>query len=523
MTSLADLVGQSLMLSFAGKQATSSVLDALERTRAGGVILFAPNIGTPAELYELVAELQTHAAKCGLPPLLVAIDQEGGLVGRLPTPWTTPPSQMAQTATGNLEAAYDAAYITGQQLRAYGINTNFAPVLDVNNNPANPVIGTRSYGEDVGVVTAAGLAALRGYRAAGVIATVKHFPGHGDTDIDSHLGLPIVHHGNARLTAIELAPFISAFEAGAPALMTAHIIFGALDELPATLSRPILTELLREQLGYDGLVFTDALEMRAIADTYGATEAALLSKAAGADVLLPLGRLDHQVASAQALVEAIEAGRLSRSAFESTQRRVERLRSEYALTHALPPFALPDGALHDAALNIARRSITVLHGQDSLPLPSTTQVALVDCVLPRFSAVEEAWERSVLMRELVTRSFPHTKSLTLSPEPRDDELAAVLAMAERSEVVLLLTRNAFLLERQQQLAQLLLATGKPVIHVAARSPYDAAVISGSVATLLIYGDPVVSLEALVDVLAGHVEPQGQLPVTLPYRAGAQVS
>src|SRR5262245_37329691 len=254
--SSADLVGQSLLLSFSGSELTREIQMALERVRPAGVILFAANIASPAGLRRLCAELQQSVARLGLPPLLIGVDQEGGVVSRLPAQFVTTPCAMAQAIGGDPEAARECATITGRQLRACGVNLNFAPVLDVNCNPANPVIGTRSFGADAGTVTRFGLAALAGYRTAGVIATVKHFPGHGDTTVDSHLGLPAVDHGRARLDEVELAPFRAAIAAGAPAVMSTHIVFRALDTLPATLSRNILTDLLRGELRFDGIVFT---------------------------------------------------------------------------------------------------------------------------------------------------------------------------------------------------------------------------------------------------------------------------
>jgi beta-N-acetylhexosaminidase len=511
----ADLVGQSLMLSFPGRYATPELLQALSDTRACGVILFAQNIGTPAELHALNRELQLHAAASGLPPLLIAIDQEGGTVTRLRPPLVTVPSQMAQAATGDPQSAFECARLTGTQLRAFGINLNFAPVLDVNCNPANPVIGTRSFGEQPDAVSELALRALDGYRAAGVIATGKHFPGHGDTDIDSHLGLPTVQHGRERLAQIELAPFQAAIRAGLPALMSAHIVFGALDQQPATLSRAILSDLLRGELGFDGLIVTDALDMQAIAAQMSPGAAAIRSKVAGADVLLPLGSLSSQVEVARALLAALESGELSRELFAATARRLDDLRRSYAISHALPSYAEPAPALYDAALAIARRSITLLGGGERLPLPRATRLALIDCVLPRFSQAEEALERAALLRSLVLDSFPNTANLALSPELTTDEQAAARSLAEGSELVLLVTRNAALLPAQAALARMLTALGRPLILAAVRSPYDAALLPDAAATLLTYGDPDVSLHALVDVLAGRAEARGSLPVTLP--------
>lgn len=510
-----DLVGQSLMLSFQGRHATPELLQALDQTRACGVILFAHNIGTTAELYALTSDLQDHAAQIGLPPLLIALDQEGGTVTRLRAPLVTTISQMAQAATGDPQTAYQCARLTGQQLRSFGINLNFAPVLDVNCNPANPVIGTRSFGEDPALVAEFAMAALHGYRTTGVIATGKHFPGHGDTDIDSHLGLPTVRHERERLAKIELAPFEAVIRAEIPALMSAHIIFAALDSQPATLSRAILTDLLRVQLGFEGVIFTDALDMQAIAARYTPGEAALRSKAAGADVLLPLGALEAQIEVARSLVAAVDRGELCHDAFAATARRLDALRDAYNLTHDLPPFAEPAPTLYESALALARRSLTVTQGAEILPLARNARLALIDCVLPRFALVEEAFERAELLRALVTQAFLHTSSLAISPELSAEQQAEARALAESSEVIVLITRNATLLPQQAEFARMLAKLDRPLVLAAVRSPYDATLIPQVAAVLLTYGDPDVSLHALVDVLAGRVQAQGKLPVTLP--------
>lgn len=509
-----DLMGQSLMLSFDGARATPELLEALERTRPCGVILFAHNIVSPAQLYELNRTLQAHAEAIDLPPLLIAIDQEGGTVARLPAPFTTVPSQMAQAATADANSAYECAYMTGQQLRAFGINVNFAPVLDVNNNPLNPVISFRSFGHDPEAVTRWGLEALRGYRETNVIATVKHFPGHGDTDMDSHLGLPVVRHDRARLDTIEFVPFAAAIKAGAPALMTAHIVFEAIDAIPATFSKRILTDLLRHELGFDGVVFTDALNMRAIADRYGIGEAAISAKSAGADVMLPCGPLTPQIEAAEQLVRALEEGRLASDPFTATARRLDRLRKDYAIGYDLPAYGDPDDELHAQALEIARRSITVLEAGNVLPLLPSTRLLLIDCMLPRFSQAEEALERAELLRGLMQSAFPNMVALTLGSTPETDQVRQALELAERCEATVFVTRNASLIPAQGQLAKAFADVSTPLIHVAARSPYDAGVVPSAAVTLLTYGDPVVSLEALVDVLAGRTTAQGTLPVEL---------
>lgn len=503
----AELAGQALLLSFDGTAPDEALRAALARTRAAGVILFSANIVGPAQLHALCATLQAWAAAEGLPPLLIGIDQEGGTVTRLPAPFVTPPSQGAQGATGDPEDAYSCALLTGRQLRACGVNLNFAPVADVNSNPANPVIGTRAFGAAVATVTACVEAALRGYAESGVLACAKHFPGHGDTSVDSHLGLPVVEHPMARMEQVELAPFAAAVRAGAPALMSAHVVFRALDPRPATLAPPVLRGLLRERLGFDGLVFTDALDMQAIAAQHSAAESAVLALQAGADIAMPLGALADQVAVAEAIAAAYADGRLRREEGAATRRRLDALRAAYRL--ADPPAgaaALSDellAGLDATAMDVARRAMAVRDAGGLLPLDPATRLALIDCQLPRFNNAEEVAERSILLRDLVSAAFPHAACLALSAALGPAERDAALAVARRAELTVLLTRNAALVPAQAQLIDALAAVGLRLIHVAARSPEDIRLLPGAAASVCLYGDPPVSVRALAGALRGQ--------------------
>jgi beta-N-acetylhexosaminidase len=495
----ADLVGQSLLLSFEGPELTPEIHAVLERVRPAGVILFAKNISTPAGLYQLCADLQQSAAQLGLPPMLIAIDQEGGVVSRLPAPFTTVPSAMAQAASGDPEAARLCARITGQQMRGCGVNLNFAPVLDVNCNAENPVIGTRSFGADAATVARFGCAALEGYRAAGMIATIKHFPGHGDTSVDSHLGLPVVEHGRARLDAVELAPFKAAIAAGAPALMSAHIIFRALDSLPATLSRAILTDLVRHEFGFDGIVFTDALNMRALADRYSPAGATVMAKAAGADIMLPLGTLESQAAVAARLAEALHAGELSRRLFEATTQRLERLRARYGISHTPAPFVMPQEQFETDALAVARRGVGVRDSHGLLPLPPETRLALIDCLLLRPALGEPYGPRGVRLLDMVHQAFPQAAYLALEPEWSAEDEEHTLALAQQSEAILLVTRNAGFLPHQAALAERLAELSVPLIIAAVRNPAIDMFEMLDAAIVRTYGDPPISLRALLEV------------------------
>jgi beta-N-acetylhexosaminidase len=266
------------------------------------------------------------------------------------------------------------------------------------------------------------------------------------------------------------------------------------------------------------VIFTDALNMQAIAAMYPASTAARMAKAAGADVVLPLGTLDEQIAVAAALCDAVAAGELPVAAFEATAHRLDALRRAYNITSAVPPFAAPDAMLYDEALTIARKSITVVHGSDVLPLAPHTRLALIDCLLPRFSLVEEAYARAETLNGLVSRGFPNVRAMTVGAEPTDGDVDRALALARQSDAVLLITRNAALSAERTRFVQALSASPTPVIHVAAGLPYDAGLLGSAAATVLTYGDPDVSLAALVDVVAGAATPQGRAPVTLSRRA-----
>lgn len=309
-----EITGQSIMFRFEGPEFTDEARQVFRRVRPGGVIFFADNITSREQVHALTEELQAEARELEMPPLLIAADQEGGIVSRFSADFVTPPSPMALAASSDPGDILTAATITATQLREVGINVNFAPSVDINIDPANPVIRTRSLGDTPEQVIANGEWVRLGHEAARVVTTVKHFPGHGDTSVDSHLGLPSIPYDRDRIDAVELAPFRAAIRAGVPAVMSAHILFPTLDpDYPATLSRRILTDLLRDELGFDGLIFTDSMSMSAISELYGVAESAVLAKLAGVDVLEANESLDDQLARHQALVDGLGSGPAMRS------------------------------------------------------------------------------------------------------------------------------------------------------------------------------------------------------------------
>ena len=321
MSNVRLLVGQLLSVGFEGTTVPTELRARIAASEVGGVMLFRPNIADPVQLAALVGSLR--GASPAHAPLVVSIDQEGGLVQRLRAPATVWPPMLSVGSAGDHARTTAVGRALGEELAALGIGWNFAPVLDVHTNPENPVIGDRAFATTPGEVATHAIAFWRGLRGAGVLGCGKHFPGHGDTHTDSHLSLPVVSHDLQRLRAVELAPFQAAVRAGFEAMMTAHVLYPALDpRLPATLSRRISTELLREELGFRGVLVSDDLGMQAVAARYPIEDLAVAAIEAGVDHLLIREPLVRQVAAYEAIVRAAERRPEIRARVEESASRV---------------------------------------------------------------------------------------------------------------------------------------------------------------------------------------------------------
>src|SRR5690554_3829011 len=282
---LKEKLGQLLVVGFSGHEYSDHLRILVEDYKVGNVILFARNIKNINQLSKLNHDIHREIKKhTGIMPL-ITIDQEGGIVIRIMNGATFNSGHMTLGAT-NSENVYTVGKIMGKELSKLGINMNFAPTLDVNKNPKNPVIGVRSFSDDPKKVADFGIRFIKGLQEQGIIATAKHFPGHGDVEVDSHLGLPVVEHDRKRLDEVELYPFKKAFEEGVRAIMSAHIVFKAYEkeDIPGTVSKNIMTGLLRDKLDFDGLVVSDCMEMKAIDDTYTTPKGVAMGMEAGLDM-----------------------------------------------------------------------------------------------------------------------------------------------------------------------------------------------------------------------------------------------
>lgn len=310
---------------FPGLSPTAEVKELQERGVCG-VILFRRNVESAEQFAALCAELKRSAGR----PFLTSVDQEGGRVMRLREPFTQVPPMRALGSTGDEALAEEVGAILGRELRAVGIDLDYAPVLDVDTNPANPVIGDRSLASDPKTVGRLGAAVARGLQREGVAACGKHFPGHGDTAQDSHRDLPRLRHAMDRLEAVELPPFAAAIRSGIASIMTAHVIFEPLDpRYPATMSRPALDGILRDRMGFDGVVVSDDLEMAAIADHFDLEEVVVRGILAGVDLFLVCHRAEVQHRAIDLLAAAVERGDVPLSRVLEARRRVDRLVARY--------------------------------------------------------------------------------------------------------------------------------------------------------------------------------------------------
>ena len=329
-------IGQLLFGSLPGTTITAEIRSLAREFSLGGVTLFSRNIEEPDQVAELSVDVQSLAAS-GL-PLWVSVDQEGGRVARLRKPFTEWPPMAVLGRSGNVELAGRFAAALAEELKAVGITLDYAPVLDILTNPKNPVIGDRALAEDAASVAQLGAAIVRGLQDNGVAACGKHFPGHGDTSVDSHLDLPLVEHPPDRIRRVECVPFRDAIGADVAFIMTAHVLVPSLDEeRPATLSRRIVQDLLREEMGFRGVILSDDLEMKAIARSWPIPDAAVQAVTAGCDgLLICSGDVETQARTLEALVYAVEQDQIPYKRLEDAQQRLRRAKERFLAAPVAP-------------------------------------------------------------------------------------------------------------------------------------------------------------------------------------------
>jgi beta-N-acetylhexosaminidase len=500
-----------LAVGFEGSDRASVPLSDVRAFAPGAVLLFGRNIGAPDDVRELCEAMRG----CGDVPPLIAIDQEGGSVARIRTGVAQLPSAMAIGATGDPALAESLGTLLGRDLARLGISVDLAPVADLASARPGGAIGTRAYSDDPEAVAAFAQRAARGLTRGGVLPALKHFPGHGATIEDSHRVLPRIAADAATLRHRDLLPFARVIASGAVSMvMTAHIVVEAFDaERPATLSPRVLGDLLRGELGFDGVIVTDCLEMDAIATTVGTVSGAVAALAAGADLLLISHHLDLARAAADAIVAAVDDGRIPLARLRDAHARVMAVRERYA---TLEPCA--DPLDDDLPREAARHAVTAVRGDLRLAAGKPVTVISFEDAGPSAAGVSgaaRAHDAAPTLSGALRQRGIKSEHMRVARDPDGDDLALLLDVIARlgDREFVAVTRNAFASAAQRAAVERILALAPQTIVVAAALPHDALLWPAAMRVGCIYGDTPLALDGCADVLAGRAIATGHLPLT----------
>ena len=508
-----------LLVSFDGFELAPAAAEAIVR-RAAGVTLYRHlNIDTPEQVRRLTDALQSAARRLGLPPMLIGADHETGQLHAMGDGATGFAGAMALGAVAEEGLAERVGAAIGAELRAMGVNLAYAPVCDLATNPSNAVVGIRSFGDDPDAVGRLAAATVRGLQSAGVAASIKHFPGHGDPSADSHHGLPVIERTADELRERELVPFQMAIDAGARVAMAGHLAVPALTgrrDVPATVAPEILRTLLRGDLGFGGVTVSDALDMGAFAGQEGSEMSAAGALDAGTDLLLCGPDPDAQARIEAALAMAVDGDRIDRRGAEGAVARVADLR-RWLTGHAAAPVELVGSAEHRAlAAELAARSITLVRdraGMVPLRLAADARVLVVE-PRPRdlTPADTTSWLAAGGLAAAIRARHPATDGVVIEANLAADAIAALRERATRADLIVLGTVDASGDPSVGALARALAVAGPPVAAVALRGPWDAEAYPRIGTVLATYGIQAPSLTALAAALVGDAPISGRLPV-----------
>ncbi len=481
--SIEEKLSQMFMVSFHGAEVNDESYKHFQESSFSNFVFFSRNLTTWDRVESLCKDLYKIARENSNIPPFLSIDQEGGMVARLFSGATHFPSAMALGVSGIDRVAYTMGCMVGKELRNLGINFNLAPVLDVNNNPNNPVIGVRSFSEDPRVVAEMGVDYIKGLQESGVIATGKHFPGHGNTNVDSHIGLPVIERSIAELREVELIPFARAIEQGVMAIMSAHIIFPSLDpsRTPGTLSKPILTDLLRKEMGYKGLIISDALDMGAIAERYTIGEACVQAIEAGVDLLCLSGSGNYEMQSEgyRYTLEAVQQGRLDESLIHRSYSRIVEAKGQIGLCFDYEEEPKSHYESHEMLANeISKKSITIQRDDLNLLPLGDKRIFVISTPPIRANIADDSIVqiRSFAYIANEQRGWDYKE---IDVDPSNEDIEGILVEARKYEVVILATYNGILHKNQIALANRLRAIKDEVVFVTLRVPYDIQQIEGA--------------------------------------------
>jgi beta-N-acetylhexosaminidase len=515
------LIGEKLMLAFEGERVPPHIRAWLADRKTGGFTIFRPlNVVSTAKTRELIGELQDLAANAGQRPLLIAVDQEGGQLNALGIGTTQFAGNMALGAARDVNLTRRVGQAMGRELAAVGVNINYAPNCDINTNPHNPACGARSFSDDPALAAEMSAAFVTGLQAEGVAATIKHFPGKGEAKVDSHYQMPLIDHSRERLDATELRPFQSAINAGAKLVMTGHFSIPALTgnpDIPATLSRAVMHDLVRHELGFDGVVITDALDMGAITQGAGQIVDVIAAVRAEVDLLLLTSNPEvaERVYSGLQLAytrEIVQEKHLHRSLA-----RINTLKA-WAAAFAQPSLDVVACAAHlQVAQELAERSITLVRNDAGLLPLRLNADARVAVVVPEFKHLTPADTSEDVPQTLATAVRAHhdyVEEIIITHSPTNSEIAALREKVNEYDLLIVGTISANMNPQQAALVNELLKVGVPMVTVALRTPYDIAVYPEATTYLCTYSILPPSMTALAKALWGKLPMQGKLPVTI---------
>jgi beta-N-acetylhexosaminidase len=561
-----EKVGQMLMPDFRNWNGSGftvmndEVKGVIEKYHLGGVILFAENVKGTEQTARLVDGLEESSPKV---PLLITIDQEGGIVRRLQT-GTGMPGNMALGATRSTDLSYKVGNVIGRELNSLGINVNFGPVLDVNINPSNPVIGVRSFGSDPKMVSDLGVAYIKGVQAAGVAATGKHFPGHGDTATDSHLGLPIVTHDIDTLNKVDLVPFKAAIDNGVDMIMTAHVAFPAVDDalviskkdgtlvnLPATLSEKVLTGLLRTELGFEGVISTDALNMKAIAEHFGPEESVIMAINAGTDIaLMPAlvqnkDQIDNLDKVYNAVVNAVETDVIPESKITESATRIINLKIKRGIYDPSGSNTKPSideiianansivGSAENKAVEkeAAEKAVTVLKNSgNTLPfkLKSKKKIVLISLSTARNTSMIDTINSIVAKNNLSNvdiKAFTYSSAAKLLTSEQKDAIdSADYVITNSVNMAPDASGSYYDIDYINSVADYTNSKDIKMVNISIRNPYDIMYTPNVKANIAVYGNlgnnpanppAAPNIPAGINAIFGQINPTGKLPVFIP--------
>ena len=510
---LKEKVGQMIGLAFSGTEYSKELSMQIEEIGAGLIIYFKDNCATPKQVFELNKIINKKAK---IAPF-IALDQEGGMVARVTEGVTQSPGAMVIGATNNPKYAYECAYNMGIELRQIGFNFNFAPVGDINNNAKNPVINVRSYSEKPEVVAEYVVEATKGYTDAGLMTSIKHFPGHGDTAVDSHIGLPKVDFDDERLNSVELVPFKKAVEHDLPGIMASHVLYTKYDDIyPTTLSKKVITGLLREKLGYKGLVVTDSLTMQAVFSNFSLEDIVLHGFNSGCDILLLCGarKIEMQKEFADTALRLAEEGKIPLEVIDAAVERILKYKEMFNVGDMNESFEeikpmLEEPSRMALAKKVMDEGLTLIKDDAKLlPLSSDEKVLVV---FPKIKVVTLVDNEDSSLNSLGDfMSFKVDKFYT-TLDPSEEEKKELLELSNKYDKIVYCSYNACFYPEQAKLINSL--DQNKLIVIAVRTPYDLNVLNTKT-YILSYEASVLSFESLAKALTGKIQMTGKCPVTL---------